>query len=139
MWLKLPMNAIAQGPHVRPGTLGKDRMRRILKTLGRALGIGTTILALLICYSYFQALKIEDTVLIPCLSKDRKYERSCYLKLSDPWVSYFPHWKISYWETPTDISYSSPSISVGLIGTVIDWSSAEVRMQMVHSGYSKSY
>jgi hypothetical protein len=114
-------------------------MHRILKVLSKILIAGTAVLACLVGYSYYQAREIEDAVLIPCLSKEMKYERRCHLQISDPWVSYLPHWTIRYSEVPTDISYSSPSISVGLTGAVIDWSSKEVRMQMVDAGYANSY
>lgn len=114
-------------------------MSRISKILVKAFITGIVVVACLVGYSFSQARKIEKSVLIPSLSKVMKYERHCNLKICDPFVSYFPHWTISYSEVPTVVSYESPSISIGLTGRVIDWSSKDVISQMVHLGYAKDY
>ena len=97
-----------------------------------------SIVTILSLVSYNKALKIDDQILKPCLSSERKYDRKIGFKFFDPWVSILPHWEISYHEKPTDVHYMNPSITVYILGEV-DGNSKEVLIKLVEKGYRSQY
>ena len=67
-----------------------------------------------------------------------RYNRSIRFGALDPFVAFLPHWTITYAETPTDIDYETPSITVYLFGQV-DGVTKEVASALVEKGYRASY
>ena len=96
-------------------------------------------LSVLAFTSYRKALRVEDDVLRPCLSPSMNYERVVRFGALNPFGSILPHWKITYFETPTSIAYDTPSITVNLFGQVADWGSKEVLGGLVEKGYRDNY
>ena len=95
--------------------------------------------AVLATVSYRKALQVEKEALKPCLSSSMNYNRVVRFGAFNPFGSMLPHWTITYFETPTNISYDTPSITVNLFGQVVDWRSKEVWMMLLEKGYRDDY
>jgi hypothetical protein len=114
-------------------------MKKRLRTILKALLVSASCIAVLALTSYRKALRVEDDVLKECLSPSISYNRVVRFGALNPFSSILPHWTITYVETPTSISYDTPSITVNLLGQVADWRSKEVLGALVEKGYRDSY
>ena len=114
-------------------------MKKRLATTKRVSMVLAVCVSLLAFTSYRKALRVEDDALRPCLSSAISYKRVVRFGALNPFGSIFPHWKITYFESPTSIGHESPSITVNLFGQVADWGSKEVLGSLVEKGYRESY
>jgi hypothetical protein len=114
-------------------------MKKRFPTIIRVLMLVAGCFAVLVVVSYRRALHVEKDVLKPCLSTSMNYKRAVSFGAFNPFGSMLPHWTITYYETPTDIRYDTPSITVNLFGQVSDWRSKEVAMMLFTKGYRDQY
>jgi hypothetical protein len=96
------------------------------------LGIGA-----LLWGSHNQLVRIEKEVIRPENLAGRIHVRSIHFTLLNPLVTMLPYWTVRYSETPTEIHYISPSVSVNMFGSVVEWAGKEVGFSLESKGYIK--
>ncbi|MDQ8183920.1 hypothetical protein, partial [Pelagicoccus sp. SDUM812005] len=114
--------------------VGQRKMKRLKWTAAIIL-----VVTAYSAFSYYRATQIEKKVLIPALNQGVEYERKVSFGLVDPTVSWIPFWRIFYSPKKENSQIQSERLFVDYVGRIVDWSSKEVRIEMMNHGYADEY
>ena len=102
-----------------------------VRKLSLVIALIALVAGLLTVYSYSRLLALERQHMPDLRTMSPRSTRSVRFNFCDPWISFLPHWTLSYPERQvTDLRYVTPSITVDIFGRLADASSKDVRISI---------